>query len=134
MYEWCVTPTSPAPQVMASGSFIGRARWMLGVFPLIDLAALAAYPADFFSDAELQVGKVLRSTRVVRVIMLLRIDRNAQAMTAGVTGPIPIFFQSRRYLYTSFKSKAAVAHLLLYGDFSPLTTTVVFLHEPRDHV
>ena len=72
---------------------------MLGVFPLIDLAALAAYPADFFSDAELQVGKVLRSTRVVRVIMLLRIDRNAQAMTAGVTGPIPIFF------HTSFKSR-----------------------------
>ena len=69
------------PEIGVLGPVVGRFRWMFNLFPLIDLVALAAYPAEFFSANELGVGKVLRSSRIVRVILLLRIERNAKALS-----------------------------------------------------
>lgn len=71
------------PELAQSGPILGRLRWMLRVLPLIDLVAFAAYPIDFVAkgNSSAGAGKVLRSFRVFRIVLLLRLDRKAKALS-----------------------------------------------------
>ena len=53
------------------------------VLPIIDLVAFAAYPIDILAkgNSSAGAGKVLRSFRVFRIVLLLRLDRKAKALS-----------------------------------------------------
>lgn len=71
------------PDLALSGPILGRIRWMFGILPIIDLVAFAAYPIDILAkgNSSAGAGKVLRSFRIFRIVLLLRLDRKAKALS-----------------------------------------------------
>ena len=76
------------PDLALSGPILGRIRWMFGILPIIDLVAFAAYPIDILAkgNSSAGAGKVLRSFRIFRIVLLLRLDHARRRPSASSSG------------------------------------------------